>query len=63
MNLGVFGIPLIWNSVCFLIFRIVYGIALNSIELREIPYTKFVEFRDFWCNEIPHKLNLRVLIL
>ncbi len=46
------------------IFRILYGIAQNSAELCGIPYCRirriprnFAEFRDLWCNDIPHNFN------
>jgi hypothetical protein len=48
---------------------VVYGIALNSAELRGITYygirripRNFAEFHDFWCNEIPHNFNFSGLI-
>jgi hypothetical protein len=53
---GVFEIQLIRNSVCFFLnsVYVVYGIALNSAELRGITYygirripRNFAEFHDF----------------
>ncbi len=62
-EIRLYGIPYVFLKLR--IFRIVYGIALNSAELRGIPYygicripRNLAEFRNFWCNGIPHNFIL-----
>ncbi len=60
---GVFGIPLIRNSACFLKFRIhsirncpkFRGITRNSVLRNSL---NSAEFRDFWSHEILHNFLL-----